>query len=61
MKNNVVVVVTYGYDYGHVNTLGVYRSMYLAKKVTKSLEKELKPYHYVSYVTHVVGHTEDVV
>ena len=52
-----IVVVTYGFDYEHVHTLGVYSSRYFAKKAVEANEKELDQYHYVSYTNFVLNET----
>ena len=56
MKSEVIVVVTYGFDYGHVNTLGVYRSMYKAKKAIAEVPG-LLDYDYVRRETFVINHS----
>lgn len=43
-----VVVVTYGFDYGHVYTLGVFRSMYIAKKEIAANKYLLADYDYIN-------------
>ena len=60
MKNNIVVIVTYGYDHEHVNTLGAYGSMYLAKKAAKENKTELGYYDYTNFETYVVGRTAPI-
>ncbi len=52
-----VVVVTYGFDYGHVYTLGVYKSMHYAKKALEENKYLLADYHYISKLTYILGET----
>ncbi len=60
MKNNIVVVVTYGFDYSHEETLGVYGSMYKAKKAIAEVQHLLDSYDYVHRNTYVVNHTPNL-
>lgn len=56
-KKATVVVVTYGFDYGHVYTLGVFRSMYIAKKEIEANKYLLAGHDYVNREVFILDET----
>ena len=56
---DTVIVVTYGFDYSHEETLGVFTSDYYARKAIKEYDEMLNKYDYVHKNTYKLNEAYD--